>query len=138
MMLETEKLMIGRSDNKKNERDTKKKVQLIEVQKEKPAVFAKDVEDLTAKIMLYRHLNTKETEVQACIDVWQGLLKVMLCLKEKQIEESDKERQKYEDGYDPKEFKLSSVKKVFILAVTKTVENHKICQLFWTILAWRP
>ena len=138
MMLETEKLMIGRSDNKKNERDTKKKVQLIEVQKEKPAVFAKDVEDLTAKIMLYRHLNTKETEVQACIDVGQGLLKVMMSVKEKQIEESDKERQKYEDGYDPKEFKLSSVKKVFILAVTKTVENHKICQLFWTILAWRP
>ena len=80
---------------------------------------------MTAKIMLYTHLNTKETEVQACIDVGQGLLKVMMSVKEKQIEESDKERQKYEDGYDPKEFKLSSVKKVFILAVTKTVENHQ-------------
>ena len=38
--------------------------------------------------------------------------------------EPDRKRTKYEEGYAAQDFKLSSVKKLFILAVTKTVENH--------------
>ena len=49
----------------------------------------------------------------------------MMTVKEKdQTGEPDRKRTKYEEGYAAQDFKLSSVKKLFILAVTKTVENH--------------
>ena len=49
----------------------------------------------------------------------------MMTVKEKSCdEEPDRKRSKYSEGYAAKDFKLSSVKKVFVLAVTKTVENH--------------
>ena len=49
----------------------------------------------------------------------------MMTVKEKDpTGEPDRKRTKYEEGYAAQDFKLSSVKKLFILAVTKTVENH--------------
>ena len=46
--------------------------------KERPKVFAKNVEDLVAKIIVLRNLNPSETEVQIGIDDGQGQLKVCL------------------------------------------------------------
>lgn len=48
-----------------------------------------------------------------------------MTVKESNIEEEpDRKRSKYTDEYAAKDFKLSSVKKLFVLAITKTVENH--------------
>ena len=44
--------------------------------RDRPAVFAKDVEDLVAKIVLLRNLNPDDTEIQIGIDDGQGQLKV--------------------------------------------------------------
>ena len=73
-MLEHEK--VDTDEEKENSKKRKRKVKAQEVMKEKPAVFAKDVEDLTAKIMMFRNLNPVDTVVQIGIDDCQGLLKV--------------------------------------------------------------
>ena len=80
LMLETEK--VDGDDDKENEKKgqkRKKKCEKKEVMKERPAVFAKDVEELIAKIMMFRNLNPLQTEVQIGIDDGQGQLKV-LCI----------------------------------------------------------
>ena len=71
--------MVMMKENEKKGQKRKKKCEKKEVMKERPAVFAKDVEDLIAKIMMFRNLNPLETEVQIGIDDGQGQLKV-LCL----------------------------------------------------------
>ena len=49
----------------------------------------------------------------------------MMIIKEKDHGgESDLKRTRYKEGYAVHDFKLSSVKNLFILAVTKTVENN--------------
>ena len=49
----------------------------------------------------------------------------MMTIKEKDHGgESDQKRTRYKEGYAVHDFKLSSVKNLFILAVTKTVENN--------------
>ena len=63
-------------DDKENNR--KGKVKKIEVMKERPAVIARDVEDLVAKIIVLRNLNPANTEVQIGIDDGQGQLKAGL------------------------------------------------------------
>ena len=73
-MLEYEKVDI--EEEKENTKKRKRKIKAKEVMKEKPAVFAKDVEDLTAKIMLLRNMNPADTVIQIGIDDGQGLLKV--------------------------------------------------------------
>ena len=72
-MLETEKKEEGEDDKDNNKKGKLKKV---EVMKERPAVFARDVEDLVAKITVLRNLNPANTEVQIGIDDGQGQLKV--------------------------------------------------------------
>ena len=49
----------------------------------------------------------------------------MLSIKEKlPLEESSKKRTKYEEGFAPKEFKLSGVKKLLLILVSPTTERH--------------
>ena len=70
-MLESEKDV---EDEKKEGK--KRKHKKVDVMRDRPAVFAKDVEDLVAKIILLRNLNPDDTEIQIGIDDGQGQLKV--------------------------------------------------------------
>ena len=79
--------MVESGENKKDNKEIKKKTKLKEVQRLRPVIFAKDVEDLTAKIMLCRHISPTESVIQTCIDVGQDLLKVMMSVKEKIFED---------------------------------------------------
>ena len=107
---------------KKKKKKKKKETQEVVI----PVVFAQDVEDLASLIMLERGLTPDNSLVQVGIDDGQGLLKVMLSVKEKfpHVEEKKGKKAKYEDGFAPNDFKLSGVKKLILLLVSPTTERH--------------
>ena len=102
---------------KKRKRSTK--------EEEVPVVFANDVEDLVGLIMEERKLDANHTVGQVGIDDGQGLLKIMLSLKEDEPEPVVKNKKmKYSEGFAPKDFKLSGVKKLVLLLVSPTTERY--------------
>lgn len=59
------------------------------------------------------------------IDDGQGLLKVMMSVKKTEPqEEVEKKKAKYEEGFSPKDFKFSGVKKLILLLVSPSTEDH--------------
>ena len=111
--------------NKENTEGKKKKKKKIVVEVEKPAVMVKDVEDLASHVMLERNLNPADCEIQIGIDDGQGLLKIMMTIKEKDKGEIVKgKKAKYSEGFNPKEFKLAGVKKLLIIFISPTCERY--------------
>ena len=94
------------SENNKKER--------IVTSVEKPTVYCTDIEELIAKTVRERDLNPDNIEIQEGMDDRQGLLKVMLTVKGKDLVEGERKRSKYSDGYGSHDFKYSSVKKSYI------------------------
>ena len=91
-----------------------------------PAVFCNDVEKLACEIMTVRDLEPSNTMAQIGIDHGQGLLKFMLTVKKLVEEEQERAKKaRYEDGFRPKDFKLSGAKKAFLLLVSPSpAERH--------------
>ena len=111
------------SEDKEDKENFKKKKELHDVLK--PVVFANDVEDLANFIMQERGMYVFNNLVQVGIDDGQGQLKVMMSIKDKEEEGNVKgKKTKYEDGFSPKEFKCSGVKKLILLLVSPTCENY--------------
>ena len=109
------------NNNKTKKKKKKKETRKVDV----PVVFAKDVEELVCFVMKERGLTPETSLVQIGIDDGQGLLKVMLSVKEKNPQEETKgKKAKYKEGFAPKDFKLSGVKKLILLLVTPTTERH--------------
>ena len=105
--------------------DDKKKKKKITKEVEVPVVFANDVEDLAGLIMHECNLEPGTTVGQIGIDDGQGLVKIMMSLKEKDPEECSKNKKmKYSEGFAAKDFKLSGVKKLILLLVSPTTETH--------------
>ena len=65
--------------------------------------------------------------IQVGIDDGQGLIKIMMSVKEKNPKETQEGRKKskYNEGFAPREFQLSVVKRL-ILLLSPTVEHHNI------------
>ena len=115
--------LLAQTEYVTEEVDGKKKKTTREV--DLPVVFAKDVESLAGFIMRERNLDPINTVAQIGIDDGQGAVKIMLSIKEKETpDENKKKRAKYEDGFAPQDFKLSGVKKLFLLLVSPTTERH--------------
>ena len=91
----------------------------------KPAVYAEDAQDLACKVMMERGLNPDDFVIQVGLDDGQNMVKVMMTIKEKVIISEEKgKKAKYSEGYCPKEFRLSGVKKLIVLFVSPTCERH--------------
>ena len=115
-----------RAENSDESEKNNKKKNKQEVKVEIPVVFAKDTEELACLVMKERNLDPGNTTVQVGIDDGQGLLKVMMSLKESSLGEESvsKKKSKYSEGFAPNDFKLSSVKKLILLLVSPTTESH--------------
>ena len=111
---------VGKTGEKK-----KKKSKTITKEEETPVVFAKDVEELAGYVMRERGQEPSKTLPQLMIDDGQGLLKFMLGIKELDEKSEPKgKKTKYEEGFAPKDFKMSGVKKLILLLVTPTTERY--------------
>lgn len=123
-MLEQKELITDPSDDKENVKDPKKKKKIL-VEVKKPAVIVKSVEDFASQVMMERNISPEESEIQIGIDDGQNLLKIMMTVKEKEkSEEIKKKKFDYSEGFRPKEFKLSGVKKIMILFASRTCERY--------------
>ena len=74
--------------------------------------------------MSERGLTLDNTVTQVGIDDGQGILKIMMTVKEDKQDESNVKRSKYEDGFCASDFKLSGVKKLIILLASPATERH--------------
>ena len=118
-IVQTEKVSTEDDENKENKK--KKETRMVDI----PVVYATDVEKLALFIMEERSLQPDNTLLQVGIDDGQGLLKVMLSVKENcSLEEVRNKRVKYSDGFASKDFKYSGVKKLILLLVSPTTERH--------------
>lgn len=104
--------------------DSKKKKKKVAVEVEKPVVVVKSVEDFATHVMLERNLSPENCEIQIGIDDGQQLLKIMMTIKEKDKPEIENKKTRYVEGFRPQDFKLSGVKKLFILFASPTCERH--------------
>ena len=103
--------------------EKKKKKTVVEV--EKPAAIVKDVEDFVSQVLIERQLRPDEVEIQVGIDEGQNLLKILMTIKKKEeCEVTEKKRTKYSTGFKPNKFKLSGVKKLFVLFASPTCERY--------------
>ena len=84
-MLKQKKYVVDEEEEEKENKSKKKKKKVIDVIK--PAVIAKNVEDLADLVMKERGLNPEASVIQIGIDDGQGLLKVMMTVKEKERHE---------------------------------------------------
>ena len=84
-----------------------------------PIVKCSDIEAFVAHVMEERGLDEDNMMIQFGIDDGQSMLKLMLTIKKKEIEENNGKRKRYSDGYNPEGSKLSSVKKAFIVGRVK-------------------
>ena len=111
---------VGKTGDKK-----KKKSKTLTKEEETPVVFAKDIEELAGFVMRERGQEPNKTLPQLMIDDGQGLLKFMLGIKElDEKSEAKGKKTKYEEGFAPKDFKMSGVKKLILLLVTPTTERY--------------
>ena len=111
---------VGKTGEKK-----KKKSKTVIKEEETPVVFAKDIEELAGYVMRERGQEPSKTLPQLMIDDGQGLLKFMLGIKELDEKSEPKgKKTKYEEGFAPKDFKMSGVKKLILLLVTPTTERY--------------
>ena len=95
-------------ENAKKKKDTK--------QVKTPVVFVNNPERLVDIIMTERGLDPRNTVSQVGIDDGQGLLKIMLSIKSSVPDpEPPQKKMKYEDGFAPKDFLDSGVKKLITL-----------------------
>ena len=91
---------------------------------QRPGIFVKDIDEFTAFLVNERNLDPSAHIVQIGFDDGQGMLKVMLIVKDKEPElEEEKKRSKYSDGVCPKSSKLSSVKKMFVIGLVPDVQE---------------
>jgi hypothetical protein len=113
-----------KANSKETEKKKKKKKETREV--EKTVAYAKDVEVLAQVVMEERNLDPDNVVVQIGIDDGQGLVKIMMSIKEKDAEEpkAKKKKSKYSDGFAPKEFQNSGVKKLILILLSPTTERH--------------
>ena len=80
---------------------------------EKSVVYAKDVEDLACFIMEARNLTPSSSMIQIGIDDGQGLLKIMMSIKEKENESEVKgKKSKYYEGFAPREIQTIGCQKI--------------------------
>ena len=122
-MLKQKKYVVDEEEEKENKPKKKKKKKVVDVVK--PAVIAKNVEDLAALVMAERGLKPETSVIQIGIDDGQGLLKVMMTVKEKERPEVVKNKKvKYREGFGAGDFKLSGVKKLIILFASPTCERY--------------
>ena len=93
---------------------------------EKTVVYAKDVEELAGFVMKERNLAPENSVVQIGLDDGQGLFKVLMSVKAKDTatEEPKAKKTKYSEGFKPKDFKDSGVKKLIMLLACPTTERH--------------
>ena len=97
---QTEYVTIAEDEDVDKKKKRKKEIQKVDI----PVVFAKDVEDLASLIMTERGLTPETSLVQVGIDDGQGLLKVMLSIKEKNddVLEVKARKQSMTTGLPPK------------------------------------
>ena len=107
-----------------DEKEKKKKKETREV--EKTVAYAKDVEGLAQLVMEERNLDPDNVVVQIGIDDGQGLVKIMMSIKEKDAEapKTKKKKSKYSEGFAPKDFQNSGVKKLILILLSPTTERH--------------
>ena len=90
----------------------------------RPGIFVKDLDKFIDFLVQERCLDPDAHIVQFGFDDGQGMLKVMLIVKNIEPEqEFDKKRSKYSDGVCPKTTKLSSVKKMFVVGLVPQVQE---------------
>ena len=108
----------------------KQKKKKVTCEKEKPVAYAKDVEHLAKFVLEHRQLDASDALIQVGIDDGQGLIKIMMSVKEKNPKETQEGRKKskYNEGFAPREFQLSGVKRL-ILLLSSTVEHHNISKM---------
>ena len=82
------------------------------------------MEELLTKIVEERSLDPENLEIQIEMDDDQGLFKVMMSVKENKESGDGSKRSKYSECYTATYFKLSSVKRIFILAVVSSSESY--------------
>ena len=100
-------------------------------------MYCNNVDDFLAQVIIERNLSPDNVEVQIGMDDGQGLLKVMLTVKEKSElgKIIDKPaRSCYSEGFSCNTFQHSSVKKTFVIAIVKATENyHAVCTLLYLL-----
>ena len=91
-----------------------------------------EVEGFAMEIMLGRELDPSDTIPQLGLDDGQGYLKFLLTLKSRSEannlpadQKQKKRRSLYKEGFSPKDYKLSGVKKILVLAMSPTIETHE-------------
>ena len=91
---------------------------------QRPGIFVKDLDEFTAFLVHERNLDPTEHIIQFGFDDGQGMLKVMQIVKDKNPEqEAEKKRSRYSDGVCPRNTKLSSVKKLFVVGLVPQVQE---------------
>ena len=91
---------------------------------QKPVVYVKDVEQFASLVMAHRNLQPADSLVQIGIDDGQGQVKIMMSIKHKEEGPVCRKKSRYADGFAPKDFKLSGVKKLLLLLMSPTCERH--------------
>ena len=107
--------------------DYKNKSKIDKVEIAIHVVYAVDPEQVACLVMSARGLRPEQCITQVGVDDGQGLLKIMLSVKEKHTEDTQAatKKSKYEEGFAPKDFKYSGVKKLILLLVAPSSESYE-------------
>ena len=113
------------NEGDEGERSADKKKKKIAVEVYKPAAMVKNVEDFVSQVLIERQLRPDEVEIQVGIDEGQNLLKILMTIKHKEEGQvTERKKTKYSAGFNPNKFKLSGVKKLFVLFASPTCERY--------------
>ena len=87
----------------------------------RPGIFVKDISEFIQFIQSERNLDPEHTVIQFGFDDGQGMLKLMVTIKDDEFDSSKSKRFKYSEGTNGISSKLSSVNRLFIVGLIPNV-----------------
>ena len=103
---------------------------------DKKIAHVKNVSEFVSEVLLHRKLEPEDALIQIGIDHGGQFLKFMCSIKEARphTTETAPKKRSYDEGYIPKNFALSGVKKMMTLALIKSCERHDNIQTIMELL----